>query len=310
MYKYLFQQKILFFCFNLYDLWYNIYRGNFFTYKTERLEFIDILVIYQYQCEMIGYFEDCKKRKHQLLCKQLTNTGCQTHFHGEMELSYVLNGTHDITINSNMYTLTKGDIYYCNPYELHKCYSHNGGEHILFTIRPFEYTPFSNLIKSALPNFLLDKSFNSVIKKLLDEIIDSQDTLNALERQGYIGLILGKILEHYGYNSNEQNKTRRLEEVLLYIDTHYKEPLDRNKLASEFGYSPTYFSRLFHENFHCGLCQYINNLRYERTLMELETASGNKSEIILKNGFNNVQTYYRINRRRKNQYDKLKEYHS
>ena len=259
---------------------------------------------------VIGYFEDYTKRKHKLLCKQLVNTGCQTHFHGEMELSYILTGTHSITIDGEMRILESGDMYYCNPYELHQCHSENGGEHILFTIRPFEYEALSNLIKAPIPNFLQDRAFNIGIRSLLEEIIKNQNRLNALERQGYISLVLGKILEHYGYCRNKSENHRRFEEILMYIDAHYKEPLDRDKLAKEFGYSPTYFSRLFRENFHCGLCQYINNLRYERTLAQLGNTGGNKSEIILGNGFNNVQSYYRINRKRKEQYDKLKEFHN
>lgn len=259
---------------------------------------------------MIGYFEDYTKRKHKLLCKQLVNTGCQTHFHGEMELSYILTGRHEITIDGKTTTLESGDIYYCNPYELHQCYSPNSGEHILFTIRPFEYAPLSNLIEAPLHNFLHDREFNYEIRILLEEIIKKQNVLNSLERRGYIGLILGKILGHYGYCKDKTKQHRRFEEILIYIDAHYKEPLDRNSLAKEFGYSPTYFSRLFQENFHCGLCQYINNLRYERTLTQMGTNSDNKSEIILNNGFNNVQSFYRIDRKRRTQYDKLKEFHN
>ena len=259
---------------------------------------------------MIGYFEDYTKRKHQLLCKKLTNTGCQTHFHGEIELSYILNGMHTITIGSETRILKSGDMYYCNPYELHECHSADSGEHILFTIRPFEYAPISNLLKTSLPNFLLDRSFNKNICGLLEEIIIRQDKLNTLERHGYISLILGGILHKYGYRPESPDMTRKFEEILLYLDTHYKEHIDRDSLAKLFGYSPTYFSRLFQENFHCGLWEYINNLRYERTLADLASKKGRKTEIILSNGFNNVQTFYRINRKRKSTYDNLKEFHT
>jgi YesN/AraC family two-component response regulator len=262
------------------------------------------------ESKMIGYYEDYRKRKHKILCKQLVNTGCQTHFHGEMELSYILTGTHEITINGKTKVLKKDDMYYCNPYELHQCHSENNGEHILFTIRPFEYEQFSSLIKAHLPNFLLDAEYNHEIYTILNEIIIGQDKINSLERQGYIGLVLGKILKNYGYLSEKSESSKRFEEILLYIDSHYKEPLDRNSLAREFGYSPTYFSRLFQENFHCGLCQYINNLRYERTLSEISGFPKQKTEIILSNGFNNVQSFYRINRKRKAQYDELKDFHN
>ncbi|MCQ2440875.1 MAG: AraC family transcriptional regulator [Clostridia bacterium] len=258
---------------------------------------------------MIGYFEDYTKRKHKLICKKLTNTGCQTHFHGEIELSYILSGHHTITVANETQKLTSGDMYYCNPYELHECHSNDNGEHILFTIRPFEYAPISNLLKSSLPNFLNDKAFNKKVFLLLEEIIIKQGTINLLERQGYIGLILGNILSRYGYQSKKTDTKRKFEEILLYIDKHYREPLDRDSLANIFGYSPTYFSRLFEENFHCGLCQYINNLRYERTLSDLASSSSRKTDIILNNGFNNVQSFYRINRERKTVYNNLKEFH-
>lgn len=259
---------------------------------------------------MIGYFEDYKKRKHQLLCKKLTNTGCQTHFHGEMELSYILSGHHIITVGNETRTLISGDMYYCNPYELHECHSEDYGEHILFTIRPFEYEPISKLLKSSLPNFLTDKSFNHIVYVMLDDIIVKQDSLNSLQRQGYISLVLGSILKQYGYRSEKNDLVRKFEEILLYLDNHYKEPLDRATLAKTFGYSPSYFSKLFEENFHCGLLQYINNLRYERTLADLAAKKGRKTEIILNNGFNNVQSFYRINRKRKSEYDNLKEFHN
>ena len=258
---------------------------------------------------MIGYFEDFTK-KHQPLCKKLTRLGCQTHFHGEMELSYVLSGTHKITVGNETQILTSGDIYFCNPYELHECHSEDNGEHIIFIIKPLEYAHLSSLLKASLPNFLKDKVFNNKICTLLEEIIQNQDTLNSVERQGYISLILGNILRRYGYRAEKTNNNRRFEEILLYLDTHYNESIDRDSLAKLFGYSPTYFSRLFQENFHCGLLEYINNLRYQRTLADLAAKKGRKTEIILNNGFNNVQSFYRINRKRKTLHDNLKAFHT
>lgn len=258
---------------------------------------------------MIGYFEDYNKRKHKLLCKKLTIIGCQTHFHGEMELSYILSGSHEITVNNEIYTLTKGDICFCNPYELHQYQPINSGEHILLTIRPFEYSPFSDAIKSSLPNFLNDKDFNPRILKLLEDIITTQEKLNTLERRGYIGLILGKILNHYGYCEKSKEIKNNFEEILLYIDNNYRNELTRDEVAKKFGYSPTYFSRIFKENFHCSFLEYINNLRYEKALAEISVSPKNKTEIILSHGFNNIQSFYRINRKQRNQYDALKQFH-
>lgn len=259
---------------------------------------------------MIGYFEDYNKRKHKLLCKKLNIISCQMHFHGEMELSYILSGSYEITVNNIPYTLTEGDICYCNPYELHQYQPLTEGEHILLTIRPFEYSSFSSALKSSLPNFLLDKDFNQNILNILEEIIANQDNLNTLERQGYIGLILGKILSHYGYCNKKKEGLNQFEEILLYIDNNYRSQLTRDEVAKKFGYSPTYFSRIFKENFHCTFLEYINNLRYEKCLAEVLISPNSKTETILKHGFNNIQSFYRINRKHKEQYDNLKLFHN
>lgn len=259
---------------------------------------------------MIGYFEDYNKRKHKILCNKIAIMGCQTHFHGEMELSFLLSGSHELTVNNETRILNKGDICFCNPYELHQYQPKSKGEHILLTIRPFEYAPFSNAIKYSLPNFLEDKEFNLKILELLEEIIATQDHLNTMERLGYIGLILGRILHHYGYSNNNTNIKDNFGEILLYIDNNYRNPLTRDSVAKRFGYSPTYFSRIFSENFHCSFTEYINNLRYEKALAEISTSQKNKTEIILSNGFNNIQSFYRLNRKRKEQYDNLKLFHN
>ena len=258
---------------------------------------------------MIGYYEEYDKRKYKFLCKQLKNVGCPMHFHGEMELSYILSGTHEIYIGNDVFYLTEGDIYFCNPFEVHKCFSKECGEHILFTIRPFEYAPINDFLKGLIPNFLGDKDFNLRIFSILKEILLKQQPLNGLEKQGYIGLVLGEIVSRYGYKSEKKAKTDNIEDLLLYINHHYKEKLTRDTIARKFGYSSNYLSKLFKERFHCGLLEYINNLKYERTIAELSVSHATVTEIALKNGFDNVQSFYRINKKKKDHFSEVKLYH-
>ncbi|MBQ6922436.1 MAG: helix-turn-helix domain-containing protein [Clostridia bacterium] len=257
---------------------------------------------------MIGYYEEYEKRKYQILCKQFTSSGCPLHFHGEMELSYIISETHTVTINNSTLDLEKGDMYFCNPYEPHTCRSNKNGEHILLTIRPFEYMPFKNKIEYRMPNFLTDKEFNTESHALLKSTMNRQPHINDIEKQGYICLILGKIIEHYDYNK-EKIKNGNLDEILIYINGNYKANLTRETLAEKFGYSPTYLSHLFKQHFNCGIMQYINNLRYEKVIENFSRANSNKTEIILDSGFNNIQSFYRINRIRKNKLDKIVRYH-
>ncbi len=257
---------------------------------------------------MIGYYEEYDKRKYQILCKQFVSTGCPVHFHGEIELSFILGNNNAVSVNNVTEELGSGDIYFCNPYEPHSCHPKTECEQILLTIRPFEYAMFKKLLPNGIPNFLKDKDFNKEILQLLTEVLAQQSNINSLEKQGYICLILGKIIAHYGYNAKTQLDDS-LDKILTYINNNYKKDISRDLLAKEFGYSPSYLSYIFKKRFNCGILQYINNLRYEKAIAEISVNPSNKTDIILDCGFNNVQSFYRINRKKKNKLDKINLYH-
>lgn len=259
---------------------------------------------------MIGFYEDYYKRKYQLFVKSIKNEGCPMHFHGEVELSFVLSGEHVAIINNQKYVLGAGDAYFCNPFDLHEFSSVDKGEHILVTVRPDEYSAALGKDDISLPNFLGDRDYNKKIYSVLNEILSSHGSLNRFEKSGYINLLIGAIIKRYGYAEKNKNDKNRLTEILRYIDENHNEHLTREKISKRFGYSPNYFSKLFRDSFNIGLTDYILNLKYQKTLIELSASPSKKhTEIILKH-FANPQSFYRINRRQKGTYGELIAYHN
>lgn len=260
---------------------------------------------------MIGFYEDYFKRKYQAFVKKQINAGCPTHFHGEAELSYVLNGTHFAVIGGKEYVLTAGDAYFLNPFDVHKYESPCGGEHILLTVRPNEYLKVSGGKNLNLPNFLDDKEYNKKIFDILRfalEKADSDHELNEYERQGFASLIVGAIIRRYGENPLKTDKTE-LTEILNYLNENYKGDLPRGAVAEKFGYSPNYFSKLFKKYFNMGFTEYVLNLKYQKTLIECGISGAKKRGRIIAENFSNPQTFYRLNKKYNSEYVKLKNYH-
>lgn len=260
---------------------------------------------------MIGYYEDYNKRRFPIMCKQMENIGCPLHFHMEMELSYVLTESHTAIINGEVYTLTKDDMYFCNTMEPHQFSSDNKGQHILLTIKPNEFNMVFKYMSSVrIRNFLNDKEFNKSILPLLKDLLQEQANLNELEKAGYINLIIGKITGHYEVSHISNKNRNNFIDILSYIEENYSKPITRDSLCKHFGYTPNYFSFLFKKIFHCGLIEYVNNIRYQHCIIEFaQNPKKDKYQIILDNGFNNIQSYYRVKKIQDQNYSKLKTYH-
>lgn len=259
---------------------------------------------------MIGFYEDYFKRRYQAFIKEQKNVGCPTHFHGEAELSFVLNGTHTAAINGKEYVLTAGDAYFLNPFDIHKYESVDGGEHILLTVRPNEYLMSIGGKNLCLPNFLGDKEYNKKLLEILRFALsdaDNSGVLNEYERRGYASLIVGAIIRRYGETVSV--KKGELNEILDYLNENYKSDFSRDEVAAKFGYSPNYFSKLFKKYFNMGFTEYVLNLKYQKTLIECgQNGAKKRADIILEN-FSNPQTFYRLNKKYNKDYQKIKNYH-
>jgi len=75
--------------------------------------------------------------------------------------------------------------------------------------------------------------------------------------------ILSLIFQEINYQYSEQSirSTAILYQIREWIRNHITDPIRLEDLAKEFGYNTLYLSRIFKEQFHIGLKQYINTER-------------------------------------------------
>mgnify|MGYP002092490811 FL=1 len=71
-------------------------------------------------------------------------------------------------------------------------------------------------------------------------------------------------------NEGVQSAEKNVEKVKTYIETHFKEELTRESLASEVFMNPDYLSKLFKKNTGSSLMDYVTKVRIERAKELLE----------------------------------------
>lgn len=92
----------------------------------------------------------------------------------------------------------------------------------------------------------------------------------------------------------EKIGNQNLDCVFTYIEAHYKEAISLKVLADIAHFSPTYLSRMFHQETECTLCSYINKKRIENAKRLLLQSEQSIQEIAIDCGFINISHFNRV----------------
>ena len=95
-------------------------------------------------------------------------------------------------------------------------------------------------------------------------------------------------------NEGVQSAEKNVEKVKVYIETHFKEELTRESLASEVFMNPDYLSKLFKKNTGSSLMDYVTKVRIERAKELLERTVLPISEIAIETGYSNTAYFTKM----------------
>ncbi|KMK75479.1 AraC family transcriptional regulator [Alkalihalobacillus pseudalcaliphilus] len=237
----------------------------------------------------------------------------EKHWHEEMELLYITEGTLTISINSDTYEVKPGDLIIVNSNELHKgVTAHKDVSYYCMIVdttslhnsfietytqnrtltQPNDYTLIKNMIRDDLH-----------VKSTMDNLISEQSS----KKMGYelfvkssVIYLIGYLIRNYGAKQlNEQTYTTRLKnlnrlnKVLEYIDTNYSDSLTVDTAAKMSNLSPYYFCRLFKTATGRSFVQYVNERRIEKAHMLLTKTDLSIMEVALQTGFNDANYFSR-----------------
>lgn len=224
------------------------------------------------------------------------NTGCLAHYHNMVELIYYLNGTHLAIINEKQKLMTENDITITNQYDVHHYTSNNRGELILLQLNDFFMSQFTNLFPNKyFHNYLCNKEKNKLILNELICLLKSPN--DKLLQASIVNKILYLIVSEYSLRETDTQR-QTLTNILIYISKNYMNEITRDKIANQFGYTPSYFSTFFKKNTGIAFNEYLNMYRYNMVNEQLEHANlKNKTTIILSNGFSSTLNYYRYKKK-------------
>lgn len=220
-----------------------------------------------------------------------------SHYHKQIELFYVMSGTQYSVINGSAFEAKKGDIIYCNPFDIHQ-YWYKVPPLVLFIGIPSSYTAFFNSYTGSgrlRSNHLPKGKHSAKILEVMQEF-SSAKSHSYMYSFGLVNKLLGLLSEAIGIETQNDIKSQNLiQTILYYINDNYRSALTLQSIAEHCNYNKYYISRTFNSTFNCNLNTYINLRRIE-SLVEEKTHYPDKSitAIAAEVGFTTQRTFYRV----------------
>ena len=231
------------------------------------------------------------------------------HWHRAVEIIYMQEGSLDVTVESESFTIQKEDCIVINGNVLHstKCTSPNTA--ILLQI-PLDF------MEKYIPDlgqliFLFDfrtkdqrlQTKQAMFKTILEQL----QIINDVRPDGYLlrfnSLIFELLFQLYhnfavkilqNNTSQEKKDMDRLEPVLNYISEHYREPISLNEIAEVACLQTGYFCRFFRKKMGITFLEYQNEYRLSFIYRDLITTRDPVHVILERHGFTNYKLFRRI----------------
>lgn len=218
------------------------------------------------------------------------------HWHLAIELTVVLSGKVNVSIEDKKYVFNKGEVYLVNSNSIH---SMNGDNAVLAVLQidlnSLKYYR-SNLEQIR---FMEKLDFNnddikSIFASFLDSFNYGKNDYLVVYHMSLIYKMMFNLLKNYQIGFEEkknQDNVDRLTSIIAFINNNYAEPINLADIAKKEFISEAYLSRFFKKNMNINFSDYLKSVRLSKAVELLFTTNDSISDISSSVGFPNAKAF-------------------
>ena len=234
---------------------------------------------------------------------QMTNLNYFSHFHNEIELIYVLEGSINLHTNSRNYTIKPNELAIIMPGEIHSYTSEGANRCYIIKFYPSANVDGADFSQLRFTEHVVteEHSFHSKATQLMQNIA-AEATAKECGYELSINCDLSSIillfLRNIPFLNMEENKKQSKQLELLYkvdsyVNHNYHTHISLEDIASHTGYSTYYFSHFFKDATGQNFSDYLILFRLERAMYMINTSQKNLTDIAFDCGFNSIRSFNR-----------------
>lgn len=223
------------------------------------------------------------------------------HWHGFVELEFFVEGTGTHTYNGTTYQIKNGDVWILSTNDSHQLNLNKGMHSVNIALD-------SNILNEELLLHLSTVhpihcrfteeeaySFLNKVKILYNE----QENPIFFTKSKTSALINEMLVDVFRKSPRTQIPVSHsvVNDMTLYLQTHYQENISLAELAKRFSFTPNYCGQLFKKVTGLSFNDYINNVRLKCSCNLLLNSNLSIKEIAFESGFNSVEHFYTVFKR-------------
>ncbi len=240
-------------------------------------------------------YETLRDTKNRLAYRRHHDVSYSSHYHFVIELFVLLKGEYEVYLNGETFKIsTPPRAILSDSFDVHGYKKLSDDADCMILLIPsnnsIDYRA-SMTGKRLKSNILTNEEAVLEIARLLETIDKTDD--NYL-KNCYVNAILRIFTIHCGTVERKENtQFNTLRNILIYINENFRKDITLHSIASEFNYSESHLSRIFHSVFSCSINTYINKLRIEYINQHKHSSNKKILDLIYDAGFQSPQSYYR-----------------
>lgn len=230
----------------------------------------------------------------------------EKHWHRSIEIFAVKEGSLEFYIHEKQYHLETGDFIIVNSNEVHAVHAPKPNKTIVlqipgnqfanyYTEEQFIWFSHNNREHDAQVSQLVGEMFDFYKEKKTGYELQMLSRFYQLE---YLLVTDYRKLEVHEELLKSNKQLKRLGVITGYLKEHYTEDISLEKLASIFGYSPSYLSRMFMKYAKINYKDYLQSVRFEHAIKDLQETDMQIGDIALNHGFPNSKAFSNLFRKR------------
>ena len=245
----------------------------------------------------------------------------EKHWHTSVEIFAVMEGRLDFFVNKDEYPLKAGEQIIINSNEIHSIHAVEKNKTVVLQIplKQFEnYFTAQRYIRFRGQEELVDKKLVSLLRKLYHVYSERKigyefRTISIFYEIMYILVKDYRVTETREKDIRHSRRLDALSKITTYMREHYREELKLSDVAATFGYSDAYLSRMFQKYAKINYKDYLQSVRFEHAVKELEETEHQIGDIALNHGFPNSKAFSNLMRKKygylPNEYRKMRDEH-
>lgn len=210
------------------------------------------------------------------------------HLHQCFELTVLLSGKMQITVNDRFFELNKGDAILVFPNQIHSLQS-SESEHILCVFSPDLVHEYAVRLSGKIPqdNLFIPDSY------LVDALCNLRADSTTTHKKGILYSFCAQFDKSKCYESRQKDSDGLLNKIFAFVEESFSIDCSLKKLSEQTGYDYAYLSRMFRKIVGMSYNAYVNQYRLSHACYLMENTDFPIIRCALDSGFESVRNFNR-----------------